>query len=66
MKAILGVGLPLVASFLVLAHPRTSRTDHGYPRAAGVGFFFGPNEYVRQAAKRRQKKSKRAGEPPWI
>ena len=56
MKAILGVGLPLIASFLILG----SSTDQSNKimvilGAAGAG-FFGPNEYVRQAAKRRQKK----------
>ena len=56
IKAVLGVGFPLVASFLVLGSSAAqSNKVMIILGAAGAG-FFGPNEYVRQAAKRRQKK----------
>lgn len=58
-KAILGVGLPLSAAALV-ANAQTDSSNKFLAVIAAVGIgFFGPNEYVRLAAKRRQKEISR-------
>jgi len=58
-KAILGVGLPLLTTALVASSPsKPSNKFIAVMVAAALG-FFGPNEYVRTAGKRRQKQISR-------
>jgi len=58
-KAILGVGLPLLATALVAKMPTDSSNKLILVVATVLLGFFGPNEYVRMAAKRRQKEISR-------
>jgi tight adherence protein C len=58
-KAILGVGLPLLTATLVAGAPADpSNKSIAVIVAVAIG-FFGPNEYIRIAAKRRQKQISR-------
>lgn len=60
VKVALALLLPVVASFVVASSEAASEhTLAIVVSAAGVG-LFGPNEWVRMAAKRRQKKIRRA------
>jgi tight adherence protein C len=58
-KAILGVGLPLLTATLIASSPADpSNKIIAIIAALAIG-FFGPNEYIRMAAKRRQKQLSR-------
>ncbi|MGD0617281.1 MAG: type II secretion system F family protein [Bryobacteraceae bacterium] len=54
-KLIFGVGLPLIAAVLILPGQADPSNKMLAVLAAVVIGFFGPNEYVRRAAKKRQK-----------
>ena len=58
-KAICAVALPALAAVLVLNSSATQSNKFGAIFAAVAIGFFGPNEYVRMAAKRRQKQIQR-------
>ena len=58
-KAICAVALPALAAVLVLNSSATQGNKFGAIFAAVAIGFFGPNEYVRMAAKRRQKQIQR-------
>jgi tight adherence protein C len=58
-KLVFGIGLPLVVSLLVAnSQADASNKFISVLAAAAIG-FFGPNEYVRSVAKRRQKEIQR-------
>jgi len=58
-KVVLGVGLPLLASALVLGSDTEANNKFlAIFAAAGVG-FFGPNQYVSTMSRRRQKQLRR-------
>ena len=58
-KVILGLSLPIGASFALANSPlETDRKMLGVACALGLG-FFGPNEYVRMRARRRQRAIRR-------
>jgi tight adherence protein C len=58
-KAVFGIALPLiVASLVAKSHADPSNKAIAVAAAVAIG-FFGPNEYVRIAAKRRQKEISR-------
>jgi tight adherence protein C len=54
-KTILGIGLPLIVAALVANAPSDPSTKFIAILAAVAAGFFGPNEYVSIAARRRQK-----------
>jgi tight adherence protein C len=58
-KAICAVALPLLASALVLNSSASQSNKFAAILAAVAIGFFGPNEYIRMAAKRRQKQIQR-------
>jgi tight adherence protein C len=58
-KLILGVGLPLIATVLILPGQADASNKMLAVLAAVVIGFFGPNEYVRRAGKKRQKQIRR-------
>ena len=58
-KAICAVALPALAAVLVLNSSASQSNKFGALLAAVAIGFFGPNEYVRMAAKRRQKQIQR-------
>lgn len=58
-KAILGVGLPLIMAVLVLKSPAEQSNKVIAVLVAAAAGFFGPNEYVRLVAKKRQKQIQR-------
>lgn len=58
-KAILGVGLPLIAALAVAKSPAVPSNKFLLVIASVAMGFFSPNEYVRIAAKRRQKEISR-------
>jgi tight adherence protein C len=59
-KALFAVLLPLLAGAFILNSPLEQSNKFGTILAAVAIGFFGPNEYVRTAAKRRQKQIQRA------
>jgi tight adherence protein C len=58
-KAICGVLLPVLAAVLVLNSSATQTNKFGAILVAVAVGFFAPNEYIRMAAKRRQKQIQR-------
>ncbi len=58
-KLIFGVGLPLIAALLILPGQADASNKMLAVLAAVVIGFFGPNEYVRRAGKKRQKQIRR-------
>ena len=58
-KAILGVGLPLIMALVVLKSPAEQSNKVIAVLVAAAAGFFGPNEYVRMVAKKRQKQIQR-------
>ncbi len=54
-KAICGIGLPLMVALLVSTSSADSSNKIAGVLAAGAVGFFGPNEYVRRLAQKRQK-----------
>ena len=58
-KVLLGVTLPVLAAIAVAGSPSTPSNKVMTVLAAGVAGFFGPNEYVKRRAKRRQKHIRR-------
>lgn len=54
-KAICGIGLPLLVALLVSTSSADSSNKIAGVLAAGAVGFFGPNEYVRRLAQKRQK-----------
>ena len=58
-KVVLGVLLPLGMSLAVSRSPASAQNKMMAVMAAAVAGFFGPNEYVRLAARRRQKQLRR-------
>ena len=58
-KAILGVGLPLIMAAVILKSPAEQSNKVVAVLVATAAGFFGPNEYVRLVAKKRQKQVQR-------
>ncbi len=58
-KLLLGVLLPVLASALVAGSPAEPSSKFLAVAAAAVAGFFGPNEYVRRRARRRQREIRR-------
>lgn len=58
-KALFAVLLPVITTLLVMNSSATQTNKFGAILAAVAVGFFGPNEYVRMAAKRRQKEIQR-------
>jgi tight adherence protein C len=58
-KLLLGVLLPVLAGALVAGSPAESSNKFLAVAAAAVAGFFGPNEYVRRRARRRQRAIRR-------
>jgi tight adherence protein C len=58
-KAILGVGLPLLTATLIAGSPADPSNKFIAIIVAAAAGFFGPNEYIRIAAKKRQKEISR-------
>jgi tight adherence protein C len=58
-KLLLGALLPLLASALVAGSPSDPSNKFLAVAAAAVAGFFGPNEYVRRRARRRQREIRR-------
>ena len=54
-KAVCGIGLPLMVALLVSTSSADSSNKIAGVLAAGAVGFFGPNEYVRRLAQKRQK-----------
>src|SRR6202165_4051238 len=59
-KLVFGVLVPVLAGAMVFNSPLEQTNKFGAILAAVAMGFFGPNEYVRMAAKRRQKQIHRA------
>lgn len=59
-KALMAVLVPVMAGAVILSSPLEQTNKLGAILAAVAIGFFGPNEYVRMAAKRRQKQIHRA------
>lgn len=59
-KVILGAALPLIAGAVVAGSPAESTNKVMAVAAAAVAGFFGPNEFIRLKAKRRQKDIRRS------
>ncbi len=54
-KLVLGIGLPLICAAAIVNSPFESGNKFGTILGAAVVGFFGPNEYVRRLASKRQK-----------
>jgi tight adherence protein C len=54
-KLVLGIGLPLMTAAAIVNSPFESGNKFGTILGAAVVGFFGPNEYVRRLASKRQK-----------
>lgn len=58
-KVLLGIALPVVAGIVVASSPSKPSNKAMTVATAAIIGFFGPNEYIRRVAKRRQKEIRR-------